>query len=309
MSKGLNKLVGLTDIKDNFRLQLARCRKKHLVYPHTLVHGIGGLGKTELAVAMCEELGYYLHQLEAAELKKRGIVFSVLTEALEIAKSKSKTLFLFVDEIHRLNDSNQESFYYPMKEFKIIKVERGSRTEYKINPFTLFGATTRKDLLDQNSLVARFDNVWQLDRYHHSHIQDMLNMFFRKEGLGCGPTELFEIAVRSLGIPRKAINLAERVSEVSHYHNHSRITPEDISETFMRQGIDHIGLDKVTRQYLYELLQGPKGLDYLAGRLNQPTGVIEDSIEPILLNLGFIDRSRIGRQLTINGKNHILNIN
>lgn len=309
MKRGLDSLVGLTREKQRFRVQLARCRMKGFVFPHTLLHGVGGTGKTALARAMAAELGYHLIEVEAAELKNRDAINDLLIASVAEAHSHHKPLFFFVDEIHRLSKLQQEAFYYPMKEQRIIQVINHRRDVTPLAPFTLVGATTRLDMLDTHSLVKRFPNRWKINRYNVNHIIDILADIFDGEGLGYCPSVLKLIARRCLGIPRTAHNLAMKVADQVAYRRGHWIESDDLRETFALEGIDSLGLTEDAVGYLRELAAAegePRGLDYLAGRLSLDGATIEDTVEPILLYLGFMDRGRGGRVLTRAGLTHLM---
>jgi Holliday junction resolvasome RuvABC ATP-dependent DNA helicase subunit len=127
LQSGLDNLIGLSREKQRFRVQLARCKQKNLIYPHTLLFGVGGTGKTALARAMADELQYHLIEVEAAELKNRDCINDLLIVGIREAQSLGKTLFLFIDEIHRLTAMQQEALYYPMKEWRIITLVHHKR--------------------------------------------------------------------------------------------------------------------------------------------------------------------------------------
>ena len=75
---------------------------------------------------------------------------------------------LFIDEIHRLSATVEESLYPAIEDFKIdITTGDGpyaATYELPIVPFTLVGATTRTGLLTA-PLLSRFGYVMRLDFY------------------------------------------------------------------------------------------------------------------------------------------------
>ncbi len=196
-----------------------------------------------------------------------------------------------------------------MKEWRILQVVKHQRSITPLVPFTLVGATTRLDMLDTHSLVRRFPNRWKIERYNVNHIIDILAGIFDGERLGYGPGELRGIAVRCLGIPRTAHNLAMKVADQVVYRGGDWIEQRDLDEAFALEGIDSIGLTEDAVKYLSELVAArgsPRGLDYLAGRLSLDGATIEDTVEPLLLYLGFMDRGRGGRIITDAGTQHLL---
>ncbi|MFZ9882408.1 MAG: Holliday junction DNA helicase RuvB C-terminal domain-containing protein, partial [Phycisphaerales bacterium] len=68
------------------------------------------------------------------------------------------------------------------------------------------------------------------------------------------------------------------------------------------EGIDDRGLDEMDRKYLRALAEiyrgGPVGLEAIAATLGEDAGTLEDMVEPYLLQIGFLARTRQGRRLT-----------
>ena len=68
------------------------------------------------------------------------------------------------------------------------------------------------------------------------------------------------------------------------------------------QGVDAQGLDEHDRKYLRVIIDfykgGPVGMEAIASTLNEDTDNIQDLVEPFLLKLGFLKRTRTGREAT-----------
>jgi Holliday junction DNA helicase RuvB len=75
------------------------------------------------------------------------------------------------------------------------------------------------------------------------------------------------------------------------------------------EGIDDIGLDDLDRKYMRAVADiyggGPVGLEAIAATLAEDAGTIEDLVEPYLLQIGFLARTRQGRRLTKQGAERI----
>lgn len=87
--------------------------------------GPPGVGKTTLARLLADEVGYHLEQISAifsgvAELRK------IFDRAKQTARTGKRTL-LFVDEIHRFNKAQQDSFLPYIEDGTIVLV--GATTE------------------------------------------------------------------------------------------------------------------------------------------------------------------------------------
>lgn len=310
MERELDKLVGLTQEKHRFIIQMARCLKDGTPFPHTLLYGFGGSGKTQLCRSMAQTLNAHFLEVEAAALRSRDSIYNLLIIANKEALNRNKKLCLFIDEIHRLTTLQQEAFYYPLKEWRLIRVVGDKREIVPILPFTLFAATTRLDLLDEYSLVARFPNKWKIERYSEEHLQIMIANIFRDKKFTFGPQVLKSVAKRCLGVPRQAYNLAEKVMDHAIYRGSIWITEDDATNAFKLEGLDVYGLNKDEVRYLVELYKSngeAKGLHCLAGKLGVDVNTVESNIEPTLMYLGFMDRGRRGRTLTLEGKTHLKN--
>ncbi len=303
----LKGLVGLPLEKERARIDIAACIKTGEVFPHTLLEGVGGTGKTALGKAIGVELGYYVDVIEASALKTRKQIISRLVGSTKEATRHGKRLLLFLDEAHRLSLPQQESFYYPMdKDDPYITTSDG---DIHFPKFCLMAATTRRDMLDQASFVTRFDNVWRIKRYEEHWISEILLDWFVAHGMQIFTSELLMIARRCLGIPRQAIRLARKIRNyVLARGNEKRVTSADCEYVFRLEQIDAIGLTELHVRYLEELLgSGDRavGARALAGKLGQHPDDIIGTVEPVLLSLDFIDLTASGRILKRLGGDHL----
>lgn len=307
MSKGLNNLIGLFELKQLAQIDIESCKVTKKPFPHCIITGPGGLGKTALVNAIAEEMNYHLICVEAAAIKNRQKIIHRLQTAHDEANQAKKTLLFFVDEIHRLTVECQEVFYYPMdKEKPFLTTDAG--TVY-FKPFSFFAATTRPDVLDQRSFVGRFDNVWQVKPYKVFEIGRILDIWFFENKLQIAPNITHKIAERSLGTPRQAIRIAQKIRNYCIGKRKSNVSLEDCNFIFELEKIDSIGLTELHLNYLEHLSATgePKGIDAIAGKIGQNKDVVLGVIEPVLLSLGFIDMTTRGRKITENGLNHLKN--
>lgn len=300
----LDNLIGLGRIKQLIRRAIASARIRRVPMGHCIFTGLGGTGKTTLARGIAQALGCHFVETEAAELKTRDHVNALILRADNEAKARGRSLVLFIDELHRLSD--QESLYYPMKE---QIVNRGQEKK-SINAFTLIGATTRSDMLDQGSLVTRFQNVWDIGRYDLCDMEQIVAREMMRNGVFAAPLERTAVAKRCLGIPRLAVNMVEKVRDQVLYAHPAdlRVRREDVVTIFSLEDIDEIGLSRSHLNYMVALLSSngqPKGIAVLAAILGRQKCVVEDVVEPILISLGFVSATPRGRVLTEKGYRHL----
>jgi Holliday junction DNA helicase RuvB len=66
--------------------------------------------------------------------------------------------------------------------------------------------------------------------------------------------------------------------------------------------IDALGLDELDRNFLRALVKvydgGPAGIEALAATLGEERDTLEDVVEPYLLQIGFVRRTKRGREIT-----------
>jgi holliday junction DNA helicase RuvB len=75
---------------------------------------------------------------------------------------------------------------------------------------------------------------------------------------------------------------------------------ELLEQAFQMKGIDGWGLTKTDRDYLGRLIESdePTGAETLATALGESVETLTDSIEPYLLQQGYISRTPRGRMAT-----------
>lgn len=294
----LNDLIGLSREKAKAIEQIRGCRRSDLLFPHTLLYGIGGTGKTAFSRAIGNELEYYFVEVEANVFKTREQLLTFLLQSSSSAQTRNCVLLLFIDEIHRLRLPIQEALYVPMKEWRIV-----SRSgDIYLSPFTFIGATTRFDMLDANSFVTRFENLWEIERYSETDIGMIVAHEFRKVGLNFSRKIVEIIAKRCLGIPRNAVSFVKKLRFVAR---RSVVHLSDVERMFELEEIDDLGLHPIHRRYLYILSCSmhndhyvPLGVGAIASKMRQPEDMVKGAVEPILLELNMVAPTPRGRILT-----------
>lgn len=282
----------------------AACHRQESL-DHTLLYGPPGLGKTTLAHIIAAELGVGIRTTAGPLLSKAGDLAAILTslEARDV---------LFIDEIHRLNSSVEEMLYPAMEDGKldlIIGEGPAARTvQIELKPFTLVGATTRLGLLS-NPLRDRFGIPLRLQFYETAELVTVLERASGLLGMQMAADGTEEIARRSRGTPRIAVRLLRRVRDIAQIAGAEIVCRSLADEALGRLEIDVIGLDSADRRYLRFIAEhydgGPVGIDTIAAGLSEPRGTLEETIEPYLLQLGFLQRTPRGRVLTRSACHHL----
>jgi Holliday junction DNA helicase RuvB len=82
-----------------------------------------------------------------------------------------------------------------------------------------------------------------------------------------------------------------------------------VDDALALEGVDALGLDELDRRYLRTLATtyggGPAGLEAIAATIGEDALTLEDVVEPYLLQVGFLARTRQGRRLTPPAFRHV----
>jgi len=301
----LSDFTGQRHAKENLKVFIEAARSRGTALDHVLFHGPPGLGKTTLAQIVAKEMGVNFRATSGPVLTKAGDLAAILT-ALEARD------VLFIDEIHRLNSAVEETLYSAMEDFKldIIIGEGVSARTIRIDvpPFTLVGATTRLGLIS-NPLRDRFGIPVRLNFYEVEELQKVIERAAGIIGISITADGSLEIAKRARGTPRIAVRLIKRVADFATVAGSASITGSIADNALLRMEVDAKGLDASDRRYMMYMAEnyggGPVGLDTIAAGLSEQRDVIEETIEPYLLQIGFINRTPRGRLLTAKAFAHL----
>jgi Holliday junction DNA helicase RuvB len=139
-----SEYIGQAALKRKLEVFVRAARGRGEPLDHTLLHGPPGLGKTTMAHILAHELGVKLHLTSGPAIEHKGVLAGHLT-------ALGARDVLFIDEIHRLSPTVEESLYSAMEDRRIdLPVGEGTRARtigFELAPFTLLGATTRTALL------------------------------------------------------------------------------------------------------------------------------------------------------------------
>lgn len=300
----LDEYIGQSRLVEKLRIALEAARQRKEPLEHVLLHGPPGLGKTTLANIIASELGTHLSLTSGPALSKPSDLVGTLTRL-------QPRDVLFIDEIHRLSPVIEEYLYPAIEDFRIdVTVDSGMHARsitLPIQPFTLIGATTRAGLIT-GAMRSRFGITHNLEFYQPEELLLILRRNARLLHLHeAGRPEDLEAALvllsgRSRGTPRIANRLLRRVRDYAQVRHGGSVTPEVADAALCLEGIDEQGLDELDRRYLRIIAEtydgGPVGLEAIAATLGEDSGTLEDVVEPFLLQLGLLARTRRGRQLT-----------
>jgi len=301
----LDDYVGQPRLIEKLRITLQAVKERNEPMEHVLLHGPPGLGKTTLAHVIANEMGAHLTVTSGPALTKPGDLVGFLTKL-------QRGDVLFIDEVHRMPISLEEYLYSAMEDFKIdVTVDQGMHAKtitLPLQPFTLIGATTRAGLIS-GPMRSRFGLTHNLEFYPQDDLLKILHRSAYLLEMTASNEPMSAIASRSRGTPRIANRLLRRIRDFAQVKHNNRLTPAIVDEALELEGVDDLGLDDLDRKYLHVIATtyegGPVGVEAIAATLGEDAGTLEEVCEPYLLQVGFLARTRKGRQLTKAAAEHL----
>ena len=307
--KKLNEFIGQNVLKENLNTFIKSSVKRNKNLDHVIFYGPPGLGKTTLANIVAHERNVNIHITSGPAFSKKGDLVTLLSN---LAFGD----ILFIDEIHRLSPIIEETLYPAMEDFKcdyIIGSGPAARVmQISIEKFTLIGATTRLGLLSR-PLRDRFGIPMQLSFYKPIDLKVIIIKVAENLKINIDDVAAMELAIRSRGTPRISIRLLKRTIDFSVVSGSSVINLEIVKKSLESLKIDHMGLDNMDIKYMNCIARnfegGPVGVENLSAALLEEKDIIEDVVEPFLIQQGLIQRTSRGRILSKKGFDHLYSRN
>jgi Holliday junction DNA helicase RuvB len=297
--------IGQERLKKNLRLAIDAAKKRGEPIDHVLLYGPPGLGKTTMASVIANEMGVGLRITSGPAIERAGDLASILTNLQDGD-------ILFIDEIHRLSRAVEEVLYSAMEDFKLdIVIGKGPAARsirLDLPKFTVIGATTRTGSLAA-PLRDRFGHIYRLEFYTPDEIGKIITRSAKILESRIDAESAALLSTRARLTPRIANRLFKRVRDFAD------VNGDGIIDTTMTYGalemmeIDELGLDPADRNLLESMIEHygdrPVGLNTIAALTGDEMSTIEDFYEPYLIQIGFIERTPRGRQVTQKAKRHL----
>lgn len=301
----LDDYVGQREVVDTLKIAIEAALKREEPLEHVLFHGPPGLGKTTLAHIIATEMGGRLTVTSGPALEKGGDLIGILTHLDE------GDVF-FIDEIHRTPKQVEEFLYPAMEDFAVDFVfDKGIHARshrYRLNRFTLVGATTRVGLLSA-PLRDRFGLFRNLEFYGIAELIQIIKRSAFILNVAIDDDGAKALALRSRGTPRIVNRLLKRVRDYAQVKGDGRIVQDTVEAALALEGVDGKGLTRLDRRYLKTIIDyyhgGPVGIEAIAATLQEESDTLVDVVEPYLLNIGMVIRTSSGRKASEEAYRHL----
>jgi Holliday junction DNA helicase RuvB len=272
--------IGQEKAKSQIKSYIAGIKSRNLIFPHTLIYGKAGCGKTTLARIIAKELGVTFGELITANVVDIEVIKWKL---IQINKG-----ILFMDEIHSLPRKFAERLYSIMEDFK----DNGKDIEH----FTLIGATTElgEMVANRKPFVDRFEIKIELMDYTTEELMTIIKQYkekmFSKDNIT--PEVYNIIANNSRFTPRTSIRLLKDC-----------IYSGDIKTTLINNNIIKDGYTNKDLKVLKYLAQNEKGvgINSIATFLDTSIKNYQYEIESYLVKNELIVKATRGRKITNKG--------
>jgi Holliday junction resolvasome RuvABC ATP-dependent DNA helicase subunit len=294
-------------------LRQALLANPRVLSANLLFTGPASTGKTLFSSTIAQVLGLPFVDMNGDTLKSIDQLLDRLTTAVEdagmspqqvgtqggIPKVKYPPAIVFIDECHRLSAQAQNELLTAIE-----PKERKAKTNDQIadlEDITFLLATTDSAKLIQ-PLQTRC-RIVSLDAYTRDQVAKIIQRSF-----GGWPTTVYEqLAVAGRLIPRQALTQAGDFKLYLEQERSDERASENVVLAYMEsRGMNSLGLVKRDYHYLQLLSDGkPRALNLIAKQLQLDEAEVENTVEPYLWHLKFVERGSKGRTITSKGLEHL----
>lgn len=300
----MDEFIAPDDIKNHIASRIQATKTRNKTFPHTLIDGPAGTGKTTLAGIIANELQVNMKVIMCGSVDCPDDI----TDAFVGMKDGD---IVFFDEVHNLKLRYMEILYTAMEQGWVPKIVEGMVYQFPIKDVCIIIATNMNANLPE-PLTDRCKNKVHLLHYTNELIRDIILLNVPKvcayEGINLSieSDAALELSQMCKGTPRVALGYLDEVIDYASVHNINHINQKEILTILTYMGIDSHGLTSMDRRILFELYKHRKlSLPSMASLIGQSTDTIKNQYEPYLLSRGLISIGSGGRKLTFEGWNLI----
>jgi Holliday junction DNA helicase RuvB len=279
--RNFDEYIGQTKTKSLLKKYIEATKARNKVFPHLLLNGKAGTGKTTLARILAKELNVNFVEIIGSEITDMEKVVELL--------AKVDGGILFIDEIHSVDRLIAEKMYTLIEDFTI--------DGQKIKDFTLIGATTEigEIIKNRKPFYDRFKIIRELEDYTNEELAIIVKQY--KENVFKNDLLTDDVYVTIADNARLTPRHSLRLLDSAIYFN------GDIDAVLVSFNVIYKGFTTIDLKVLKYLNENEKGigLQGLISFLDTSQDNYEYAIEPYLLRSGLIARTPRGRKITLKG--------
>jgi len=305
---GFKEFIGQEDAVKAIQTELGLAKEYNRPFPHTLMLGYPGLGKSTLVSLIAKSLCTKTYSFTAPIKEKMWR--ETMTEMDDDNYNGLTTpQIIYLDEIH-LQEGKQEFMYTCLQD----NIMYNDGSPYTVSPFTLMGATT-----DEGQLSAPFLQRFELQIFLHPYsIRDLsvialqslnkLKTSYNKD-ISIDEDIVIRIANMSWGTPRLVNKYLKQAYKIALSQKEDVITTETFNEILKRFCLTPEGINKKELTYLdilYDTFEcKAKGLATVASVMQENSKTVMKYIEPHLIRMKLVIPTPRGRKITEKGVEYI----
>lgn len=165
-----------------------------------LLHGPAGCGKTSLVEAVARSKGYQLFEMNASDFRRKSDIERIAKTAAQTSGLTSKLKIILLDEVDGINTKADEGGIEAIIE--LINISKNPVVMTANNPYS-------KNLLPLRQNVLEIP----MKRLTETHVVAALKRICSAEKIDCSDEALKELAKKSEGDLRSAINDLQAIAE------------------------------------------------------------------------------------------------
>lgn len=299
--KDWNEYIGQGAVKETIKETLQALEQDiTLPYPHILISGNAGYGKSALIHLLALKSNLHLIETCAGNLQEPKDIYNLLSKL----RKEPPYSIIFIDEIHGVKKEIGELLLPAVQMFKV--------NNRPIPYFCLAGATTDLGAFTEklSPLVDRCKQQFVLKPYSNEELATIIKNIIKKRDMNIKDDALLEIASRSRQTPRLAIGNLDKVWYYSKAKNINTITKKEVIDKLEKLGIHEKGItdrDIELLEYLNRQ-EKPVGQSAITQKLNIDKKTYLFNTEPFLVRHEYLSRTPRGRIISPLGREIIKEI-
>lgn len=294
--KTIADLNGQPKIQKMLEIYIKAAQIKGECFPHTIITGHSGCGKSTVAMIIANELGNQYKAYSGPSINDIKVVDQILMNIKE-------NDVIFIDEIHRLGRRLQEALYFAMEQFQADVTVDGVTSRIDLPHFTLIAATNLYGGLN-DALLNRFPIQLKLAAYNEDSMTAIVKRICKEKDIVIDNESANVIAATTRGIPRNANSYVARVYDYALVMNDGVIDMNVVHDALDIMGINRYGLNQDDMDYMNFLNSNTRavGVDTICLTLGMDKETVQTKIEPYLLSKCYIQKQPRGRVITDLGR-------